>query len=59
MADNLVQVVRCRDCDHYKQVVRFGTEVSECEELEICTGPDDYCSFGRRKEDHEKQGRVD
>ena len=55
MADNLVQVVRCRDCDHYKQGVRFEKEVSECEELEICTGPDDYCSFGRRKETHEPE----
>ena len=48
-----VPVVRCRECRHYKPEEYF----SPCtlpQGLE-CAKPDDFCSYGQRKEtDHEQ-----
>lgn len=47
-----VQVVRCRDCEHYY----FADNRIPQEQRYVCDisgeiwKPDDYCSFGKRKE---------
>ena len=47
-----VPVVRCRECQHYKSEEYFCPCVLP-QGLE-CAKPDDFCSYGQRKEaDHE------
>ena len=52
-----VEVVRCKDCNHYhthNRSVRF-----DCKELYCCRSalkkvdPEDFCSFGERKNNNE------
>ena len=44
-----VPVVRCRECKHYKPEEYFSPCVLP-QGLE-CAKPDDFCSYGQRKED--------
>lgn len=55
--DAVEGVVRCRDCVHYYDVLRQGTqfESGSCDRWFDGTAfsPDDYCSRGQRREDGE------
>lgn len=49
--DNLVEVVRCKDCKHMKHVIDKGKN-GICATLGalIIMNGNDYCSYGERKE---------
>lgn len=47
-----VPVVRCRDCTHWNSVMK-ESEFGLCDAwvtLFICTGSDEYCKRGKKKE---------
>ena len=44
---NCVEVVRCKDCEHY-QYVEGGKPL--CEWHRIACAYDDFCSYGERRE---------
>ena len=54
---DVVKVVRCRDCKWYKSIYSWN-----CKEHKVCVRdpyepprePNDYCSYGERKEDERK-----
>ena len=48
-AADVVHVVRCRECKHYKPEEYFSPCVLP-QGIE-CAKPDDFCSYGKRKED--------
>ena len=53
---DVVDVVRCRDCKHYKefrtkkhrQIMRLCYRMGK-HDMEYPVKPDDYCSYGQRK----------
>jgi len=52
-AANVAPVVRCKDCKHYKPNAMgenscFNSNWNE--EYAIFTSPDDFCSYGERKD---------
>lgn len=57
-ADAMAEMVRCMDCVHYEHHKRYGTicrhpEMDfdiECYDQWINTKPDDFCSYGERKD---------
>ena len=53
-AVDFVEVVRCKDCEHYKpqaKLARWNGKVNYCcRTAAIKTAPSDFCSFGRRRE---------
>lgn len=46
--DDLVEVVRCKDCKHYI-VEGITTQYGWCHEYKHSVNEDDYCSYGERK----------
>ena len=50
-----VEVVRCRECKHYKPQKKsshWNNEALSCNRsCTVKTSPDDFCSFGERKAD--------
>lgn len=56
-AADVVEVVRCKDCkycEHCYPVKEIGGEAVEgwyCKIRKRCMRPDDFCSYGKRKED--------
>ena len=53
-----VPVVRCRDCTHYREhrTKRYKQLIRQCvrmarHDMEYTVNPDDFCSYGKRKED--------
>lgn len=49
-----VEVVRCKDCNFYKQATELSTGMPRmrCENSKAIwtfTNPDDFCSYGKRK----------
>lgn len=48
--NDLVEVVRCKDCKYCRPVKDGG---SECERVDglLMTTPSDYCSYGERRDD--------
>lgn len=48
-----VEVVRCKDCTHAKEMTQYGCGecVRHCEKLKIVTSPEWYCAEGRRKDE--------
>ena len=50
-----VEVVRCRDCKHYKpqkKSAHWENRTNYCNRIvTIKMQPDDFCSYGKRKED--------
>ena len=54
IANDVVQVVRCKDCKHYhthNRSVKWNTESMYCCKSalkKVC--PDDFCSYGERKD---------
>lgn len=53
-AADVAEVVRCKDCKHYKQNPwNKETELlCQCYSDWNATEPDDFCSYGERKEDN-------
>lgn len=53
---NAVDVVRCKDCTEWGGVP-FGNVCRRWSAplagMKNCTGPDDYCSYGKRRTDNE------
>lgn len=57
---NVEQIVRCRDCKHFREYITGGTVCTKDAELlggrEVgmrATGKDDFCSYGEMKDDDE------
>ena len=52
---DVVKVVRCKDCAHYGGIT-FGNICRRWSGLNVknCTKPDDYCSYGIRKDGEEE-----
>ena len=53
---NFVEVVRCKDCKHYVQFLQDKKECrctifSGCYDRPYPTEPDDFCSYGERREE--------
>ena len=49
-AAGYVRVVRCRECRHWYTGDGYNHEKgAQCELMHMWMGPDDYCSYGRRK----------
>ena len=52
---DVVPVVRCRDCKYYKpqkKSAHWENRANYCNRVvTIKTQPDDFCSYGKRKED--------
>ncbi len=44
---DVVEVVRCKDCKHYKDNHRCYSKYSNMNDYR---SPDDYCSYGERRE---------
>lgn len=42
---DVVEVVRCKDCEHYKG------EQSNCWLMRVKMLPNDFCSYGKRREE--------
>ena len=56
---DVVEVVRCKDCKHYGGVAygfvcRFHSGLNH----RICTHEDDFCSYGRRKNEKREEKRI-
>ena len=55
-ADDVVEVVRCKDCKHWRHETDGMIDHYECAVFCGCygkgylTGADDFCSYGERKE---------
>lgn len=45
-----IKVVRCKDCKHYTKRQYMGKSLFVCNVFEWHGQPNDYCSFGERKE---------
>ena len=47
---DIVEIVRCRDCKHYRYYGLSHDTVSECK-LDICTNPNEdwFCAEGERE----------
>lgn len=63
MADNMFtapedmrRVVLCKDCVHYKPMLK-NREKYYCDDMMglLGMGPEDYCSYGRRRDGDEAQ----
>ena len=52
---DVVEVIRCKDCAHYGGIT-FGNICRRWSGLNVknCTKPDDFCSYGERKDGDEK-----
>lgn len=51
----LNNVVRCKDCKHYTERQYMGKSLFVCNVFEWHSQPNDYCSFGERKEEWTEQ----
>ena len=56
LGPDLVPVVRCRECVHYREyrTCRYKQPIRECvrmarHDMEFRVKPDDFCSYGQRK----------
>ena len=47
---DVVEVIRCKDCKHYKKINYDDISQNTCEITTKRQQPDDYCSYGERKE---------
>ena len=45
-----VEVVRCRDCEHYKWIPNFGRLMCTNFRGLAIAKPDDFCPYGERKD---------
>lgn len=52
MFENLVNVVRCKDCKYFKKSDEYTKNYGKCELLMATMNIGDYCSYGN-KEDQE------
>ena len=54
---DIVKVVRCKDCQYCVKPFLFGKQYYQCEKrfesygIDIFVEPDDYCSYGERKDE--------
>ena len=46
---DVVPVVRCKDCEHYKKINHDDISQNTCEITTKRQQPYDYCSYGERK----------
>ncbi len=49
-AADVVEVVRCKDCKHRRENEILATELSWCRRFAESVKPNDFCSYGERKE---------
>ena len=45
-----VEVIRCRDCEHYKWIPNFGRPMCTNFRGLAIAKPDDFCPYGEQKE---------
>ena len=48
---DVVEVVRCKDCKYYTKHQYMEKSLFVCNVFEWHSHPNDYCSFGERRED--------
>ena len=46
---DVVEVVRCKDCKHHRTLKDGGVQCERIDGL-LMTKPNDYCSYGERRE---------
>lgn len=51
---NVVEVIRCRDCEHSRQAVHTIGGQRICPRTGLCFIDDDYCRYGERRHDNER-----
>ena len=55
---DVVEVVRCRDCNYYKlwDGIQYGRRTVKecCRGIHRKVNEDDYCSYGERREENDK-----
>ena len=58
-AADVVPVVRCRDCRHYKEhrTKKYGNLICKCTrmgkyDMDYPVKPDDFCSYGEKSTDN-------
>lgn len=49
--DNAVPVVRCKDCKYFVDATVNGNGFLICDISDMEIAPDDFCSYGERRED--------
>ncbi len=51
-AADVVEVVRCKDCKHYKLQPKYKNSETKycCRSAYVRVNADDFCSYGKRKE---------
>ena len=54
-----VEVVRCRDCEHYKWIPNFGRLMCTNFRGLAIAKPDDFCPYGERKDGDKDYGKAD
>ncbi len=50
MFEDLVKVVRCKNCKYFKHSEEYTTHYGRCELLLADMNIGDYCSYGARKD---------
>lgn len=53
---DVVPVVRCKDCKHYKKINYDDVNSSTCEITTKRQQHYDFCSYGERKDESERKG---
>ena len=48
VSDDIVEVVRCKDCKYHEDLEAGGVKCGRIEGL-LMIFPNDYCSYGRRR----------
>ena len=50
---DVVEVVRCKDCEHYKPQPKYKNSETKycCRSAYVRVNADDFCSYGERKEE--------
>ena len=56
-AADAVEVVRCRDCLFRDEPEQFGD--LQCHILNVPMRNDDFCSYGERREENDRQRKAD
>jgi len=54
-AANVVEVVRCKDCKHYRDWGDYTTCMKWTVDYDVPTGPNAFCSYGERKENEQRE----
>lgn len=61
IANDVVHVVRCKDCKHYEKTTLGNGDRCMCTKFLGLTipKPDDFCSYGEKKANADPEGEID